>query len=478
MAAPTPRPTPNLPRRTPQPPTTSPRPTNQPAARQPASDNRQKADTNQATDNQGPSEPWYLSWLFLLGCSGPTATLLLIGAIIFFLVTASFTSIVGGEKVPFLKWMIQNAIGSYNGIAVNSANGSSVDCSGAAKVPQQYLPWVQDAANKYLNGDQAKLIALIQVESSWNTNATTYNSSTHVSASSAAGLGQFLYGTAEDYVEFKGGTDRFGRHWSGGVIYHDKEAHNHMDDIRFQPEPAIYAAAEKWSNDLASHGNDLYSAYLYGYNGSGNSGKDPGAIKTAYELVQVYNRLVNGGGCQTTTTVGPEIVGQYYPPLGTTPIIRFNTTPHTTGDKGHGPFMASPLGVGFDNTYDSAIDLFTGDGKAAPVYSVFSGTVTATDPDFRSSYGKGGAVVWVRATDGTTGAVYAHIKLAPGIKSGATVQRGQQIGNVAINCRNTSDSQCVDFTSGEHLHFQFYLNRSGLNKQQLIAQFGFKTTAQ
>ena len=127
---------------------------------------------------------------------------------------------------------------------------------GSVNVREEYLPWIDDAAAKYLQGDRAILIALIQIESSWDSH-NYYRGN-----GSAAGLGQFVYGTATGYKEFTGGKDSIGIEWLEGKLYNAKPTRyeDHPDDARFDPKRSIYATAHKFGGHLASNGNDPANA--------------------------------------------------------------------------------------------------------------------------------------------------------------------------------------------------------------------------
>jgi hypothetical protein len=183
-------------------------------------------------------------------------------------------------------------------------------------------------------------------------------------------------------------------------------------------------------------------------------------------------------GC--APTVGAPMSGQFYNPLGgyANKIIGFNHSPHPNGGPaGHTLFEVSPFSDGFDNVDDGAIDLDVEDGSKTPIYASFDGKIVKAKPLHESSYGRGGGVLWEESSDGTAGAVYAHIEFLGGQDAfpvGTIVKKGDQIATIAQHCGNTSAYQCVDFHQGEHLHFQFYINKKGLTKSQLITQFSFK----
>ena len=170
----------------------------------------------------------------------------------------------------------------------NRSYGNNYDCSGVVKIPPDQYQWVKDAAQKHLNGDEAALIALIEVESSWNPDAKN-------PGSSAAGLGQFITATAKGFPEFVGGDDKHGTVWPTGTVYDDPASH--PDDARFDPRRSIYATAHLLGGFIKKFGS-LGEAYEKGY----HSGKTAEQIKEAQKardrLETIYNKLINGGGCK------------------------------------------------------------------------------------------------------------------------------------------------------------------------------------
>ena len=156
------------------------------------------------------------------------------------------------------------------------------------------MPWVQDAANKYLRGDQAALIALIRIESGWNPNITNNGGAT--------GLGQFMYSTAKGMSFFIGGSDKKGMSWEPGNVYPNST--NHPNDARFDPKRSIYATANLLGYHLAKYNWDLRTAYIEGYHSYDRN--DPvkkakqkaEAMHGADNLMKVYGQLVKSGGCK------------------------------------------------------------------------------------------------------------------------------------------------------------------------------------
>lgn len=177
-------------------------------------------------------------------------------------------------------------------------SGPVIDCGGATKVPQVWMPWVREAANKYLEGNQAQLVALIQVESGWNPRAC-YRGSEN---SDATGLGQFLASTASGFPEFVGGDDKHGRRWPSGKLYSHIQCPP-SDDARYDPERSIFATAHLLRGHLRRYGN-LRTAYIEGYHGYCKQAtpkcqrQKAGAERSADKLMSVYNQLIERGQCK------------------------------------------------------------------------------------------------------------------------------------------------------------------------------------
>ena len=177
-----------------------------------------------------------------------------------------------------------------------SGGASSVNCANVANVKSEYMEWVKDAAQKWLGGDEAALIAVIQHESTWNPKARN--------DSGATGLGQFLPGTAKGMKEYVGGDDGKGTFWPKGEVLPG----NNPDDARYDPKRAIYATAHYLSLGIQRHGG-LVNGYELGYHTHGSDGSQaPNARKARAHVEEIYNKLKNGGGCQSTgggrTTTG------------------------------------------------------------------------------------------------------------------------------------------------------------------------------
>ena len=206
---------------------------------------------------------------------------LLLGNIIFIIIVLSMAGYYRGAL-------------SGSGWLGKSGDQNTVDCSGYAKLTSEQYGWVKEAAGRYLGGDEASLIALIQIESGWNPGAKN-------PGSSAAGLGQFVTGTARGYPEFVGGNDKNGTVWSGGTVYDDPASHS--DDARFDAKRSIFAAGHKFGGDVSRFGG-VGAGYEFGYHTHGNGSPEVVAAAQAgrARLEEVYNNLTANGGCLVTST--------------------------------------------------------------------------------------------------------------------------------------------------------------------------------
>lgn len=208
----------------------------------------------------------------------------------------------------------------------NSGSGSTTDCSGVASVPAEYLPYVKKAADTWMRGDQAALIAVIQHESGWRPNAKN-------PTSSASGLGQFLTSTARGggFPEFTGGDDKKGTVWPVGTVY--DEPQSHPDDARFDAKRAISAAAHYLGRlmELPKNHGDIGLVYFNNYHGGGSYavGSRPyeEGLKGRKDVERIYNALKGSGGCTSTTAstvpaseLGAKIVSIAQKYVGTTTV--------------------------------------------------------------------------------------------------------------------------------------------------------------
>lgn len=193
-----------------------------------------------------------------------------------------------------------------------AGSGQTMDCSGVANVPTSYMKWVEDAANRWIDGDQSFLIALIQTESSWKPNAAA-------KSSSATGLGQFIYKTASGMPEFVGGCDKksdgkcVGRVWPGGNIYNPRAS----GDARFDPERSIYAVAHmlytlKQQPRMA--GKDAAEIYRIGYHTGGDA--------VAYAAKARFQKMLDGVSKGCTAVAGGDVSSPTGAGCNNVPIFR------------------------------------------------------------------------------------------------------------------------------------------------------------
>ncbi len=175
---------------------------------------------------------------------------------------------------------------------------------GSVNVSEEYLPWIDDAAAQYLQGDRAILIALIQRESSWNPHNYFRGDG------SAAGLGQFVYDTATGYKEFTGKKDAIGIEWPPGKLYNAKPTRyeDHPDDARFDPKRSIYATAHKFNAALARNNNDPVNAYINSYHTYSNAKQEEEARKGAADMMRIYNQLIGGGADKCDESPGTGVI--------------------------------------------------------------------------------------------------------------------------------------------------------------------------
>ena len=192
---------------------------------------------------------------------------------------------------------ICNAISSGGG---GTGTSGRYDCSGVSsiKVPDDYKQWVKSASDIYLSGDQAKLIALIQNESSWTINA-------NANTTSALGLGQFLKSTAENMPEFVGGDDKHGTVWLGGCVA--DQCKTGQTDSRLDPQRSIYAVAHLLNTQLSAHNNNFKDAYVLGYHGGTTDAQKAEAEKGWTRIEGYYNDLITGGQCSAEIAVIPPL---------------------------------------------------------------------------------------------------------------------------------------------------------------------------
>jgi|GEM_PF-6823418 len=284
-------------------------------------------------------------------------------------------------------------------VALNCGNASDF-----VKNPE-WLPWVSDAAGRYLKGDQAILIALIQTESRWDPKAGA-------GSSSATGLGQFTDGTARGYKEFTGGVVD-GITWPPGTIYSNPSPN--QDDARFDPKRSIYAAARKFGNDMKRHNDDPEKAYIESYHTHSNDKQLREAQAGAKRMMETYNKLKSGGGCSETGAIA-------------------NVTPFDCSGKKFVFPIATSLRVPIDKVHHdySANDIFVFDGKrkvsGQPIVSITDGEVVSLS---KRNSGDGGVTVRIVDKDNIS-YYYAHLEVGSNshLNKGKQVKAGEKIGQL------------------------------------------------
>jgi len=297
---------------------------------------------------------------------------------------------------------------------------TGTNCSNAIDFVKnaEYLPWVADAAGKYLKGDQAILIALIQTESSWDPKAGA-------GTSSAAGLGQFISSTARGYKEFTGGQID-GITWAPGKVYDNPDSNS--DDARFDPKRSIYAAGRKFGNDMKRYGDNPVEAYMRGYHTYKNDQQKAEAQKGADRMMAAYTKLRTDGGCTNETLAGA------------TPF-------NCSGKKFVFPIVSRHL-IPIDGKHHdySATDIFVKDGErnvaGDPVVSITDGEVASISKQDQSD---GGVTVRIVDRDNIS-YYYAHLQVGSNrhLTRGEKVSAGQVIGKVG----DTGNAK----GPGPHLH--------------------------
>lgn len=258
----------------------------------PAASNNQPADSGKTKQNMWQKKTFGLpgwAWILMAGLSQAFT----IFAIIFMILGIAISHSWEGEVAKAIL-SFREAFNQALGIAPGSGGANATSCSGVADVPAADLPWVADAANKYLGGDQAALIALIDVESSWDAKQKTITPTTH-----AYGLGQFQPGTAAgtrpdkspEFPEFTGGTDRSGKVWTAAGPIDGSDS-----DPRLDPERAIYAAADYLGKGMQDPKTPTYDlAYKVHYHGGD-------ATAATALLVKKHDEIIASGGCKVTPT--------------------------------------------------------------------------------------------------------------------------------------------------------------------------------
>lgn len=191
-----------------------------------------------------------------------------------------------------------------SGSTAQAAVMKPINCGGVA-VPTVYLTYIKQYANRYLGGDYAVIIAVIERESGFNPK--------DISNSGAVGIAQFVGPTAQGLKDdteknialFKGLTitvvpraDKSDKHF---VTPAEKAAflQNFPLSGRLHPLPSIEALAYKMKNALKVQGGNLREAYAINYHTIGKKGEHKAAAYAAADkIVATYNKINDGGGCQ------------------------------------------------------------------------------------------------------------------------------------------------------------------------------------
>ncbi len=398
---------------------------------------------------------WWQQWWFIFLLAIVTQIAIIVCFILLALSFFQSKTIVGENPIFNAIRYAVNPVGSLVADCVASycrLNQQAKDCPELSQVPQAYRQWVKEAADRWLHGDQAALIALISTESGWDRRAAPpaqYNST-------AAGLGQFLTSTAQGRPEFAGGSDGT-ETWSAGQInqWAVGQQHNpkYANDARYDPRRAIFAAAHYFSGPYNEYHGNITNAYAYGYHRGANS-KNPNLRNAAFtagnRLNQKYLRIMRD--CfkttapvtgTTTTSNGPKV--SYTAPLEPE-VLRNYLAAHGGEFK---PYNGDP------NANAVAIDV----PNSTPVSALASGTVLNTFyfpqntyPGFNKPNGCGSGV----AIMGDDGVRYTYCNMG-GVNS--NIQKGQRI--------SAGQGLGVSGKSGNAATPQLQITAQGLTGQQL-----------
>ncbi|MEK9167674.1 MAG: transglycosylase SLT domain-containing protein [Patescibacteria group bacterium] len=189
--------------------------------------------------------------------------------------------------------------------AANMAALKPVDCGNGTSVPPIFLPAIKQAAARYLGGDEAIIIAIIDHESSFDSKA--------MSKSGAVGIGQFVAQTAQRIKDktvnkgdvFKGldiiTVPRADKSKERTVTPAERATFlkDHADSGRLQPVPSIMAVAYEIGRGLEAQKGNLRDAYAINYHTLGKNGEHKTvAYATADKIVKTYEDLKKNGGCK------------------------------------------------------------------------------------------------------------------------------------------------------------------------------------
>lgn len=308
--------------------------------------------------------------------------------------------------------------------------GATVECASTKYSNYNNHPeWkatVAQAASDYLEGDQAILIAIIAIESSWDPNAVS---------GSTVGLGQFMPDTA------LGLRDK-----NGNPVFNN--VNERTDPIKSIIGTAIYfkVGLDKYRDQYPDKLRLYRVAYAEHYNTSYRK------LEAAADVLEQYNSMLADGSCKSSSGGGS---GGWHWVLGqevqeTNPRYTHSCFKPWAIDQ---PFCAADYGQA------------EGGKGAAPVFAITGGTITFrkyTDyPDpylYRTSGGaRGGYNADFISTDKKIEAIYAHIYKG-GITLSADLSRPVQVkgGDQFAEVYNEPVGM------SPHLHFELYVRGMGL----------------
>jgi hypothetical protein len=230
---------------------------------------------------------------------GNTVIAIAVGVMALIFFTLALVYYVIGQPMQLLKSLGEMLFGSSTTAqAATSAALKPVDCGAGTNVPQIYLPVIKQASDRYLGGDTAILIAVMNHESTFNPKA--------ISDTGAVGIGQLTADTARRIQrtskEFKEllivtvpRADKSSKH---SVTSAEKTTflQTHPDSGRLQPVPSIMWMAFEIKRGLDLQGGKLRDAYAINYH---TLGDDKEAVyATADKIVKTYNDIKTAGGCK------------------------------------------------------------------------------------------------------------------------------------------------------------------------------------
>lgn len=155
------------------------------------------------------------------------------------------------------------------------------------------------------------------------------------------------------------------------------------------------------------------------------------------------------------TLAFPDIQGSFNPPkdgfalpIKESDITGFGNSSHNrtkdrpNSKKGHGPLLTATNSFGADlkESLGSGTDISAHSGS--PIYAAFSGTILRRSSCIHKSCTDGGYIV-LQSTDKRYVAAYLHVTST--VKTGDTIEVGNQIGNV----------QNINY---DHLHFELWVD--------------------